>query len=114
MGTNEEKVLGKIASLRVGRGGYQDAMFGVTVSLSMQNSGVSDFKGTWDQSIKVTSSTRWTEADRSRQFDDVMRWLDEQCRIAHVDDVMKLVGKPVEATLQGNSLRSWRLLTEVL
>ena len=110
----EEKLLGKIASLRIGNGGYQGAMFGVSVSLSMNGSGVGDFKGAFDQSIKVTPNTKWTEADRSRQFDDVMRWLDDQCRAAHVDDVMKLDGKPVEVTLEGNTLKSWRLLIEVL
>lgn len=109
-----ETRLGKIESLRVGMGGYQDAMFGVTVCLSMQGSGVSDFKGMWGQDIKVGEHTKWSETDRSRQFDDLVRWMDDQCRLAKVDDVMKLVGKPVEVTLDGNTLKSWRLLTEVL
>lgn len=109
-----ETRLGKIDSIRVGMGGYQDAMFGVTVSLSMKGSGVCDFKGMWGQSVKVGDHTKWSEADRSKQFDEVMRWLDDQCRLAKVDDVMKLAGKPVEVTLEGNTLVSWRLLTEVL
>lgn len=109
-----EKVLGKIDSLRVGMGGYQDAMFGVTIGLSMKGTGCSDFKGAWSQSVEASSNTKWTEVDRSQQFDTVMRWLDEQCRLAKVEDVMKLVGKPVEVTLDGLRLQSWRLLTEVL
>ncbi len=33
---------------------------------------------------------------------------------AKVDDVSKLKGKPVEIELDGNLLKSWRLLTEVI
>ena len=107
-------VLGKIGILRVGMGGYQDAMFGVTIGLAMKGSGCVDFKGTWSQSVKPSASADWTEETRSQHFATTMRWLDEQCRLAKVDDVMKLVGKPVEVTLDGLRLQSCRLLTEVL
>ena len=110
----ETKLLGRIASLRIGMGGYQDAMFGVSVSLSMQGSGVGAFIGTWSQSTKIGPHTQWTEADRSAEFDKTMRWLDDRCREAKVRDVNDLIGKPVEVTLEDNTLKSWRLLTEVL
>lgn len=106
--------LGKIAWIRIGAGGYQDMMFGVTVSLSMKGTGVQDFKGMWKQSVDCTEDSKWDETDRSRQYDETMRWLDILCTQAKVDDAMDLVGKPVEVTFEGMQLVSWRLLTEVL
>lgn len=110
-----EKHLGKIKSLRVGMGGYQDAQFGLSVDLQFAGSThISDFCGGWSQSITPTDTCQWTEADRDIGYAKVLRYMDKLCTDAKVSDVMHLVGKPVEVTLNGMILDSWRLLTEVL
>lgn len=109
-----EKLLGKIESLKLGTGGYQGAMFGVTVSLKMGSGGIGDFKGFWSQVVEHRPEMKWTEADRDRQYAGVVRYLDQLCTDAKVDSIDELVGKPVEVTLDGFQLKSWRLLTEVL
>lgn len=110
-----EKRLGKIESVRFGHGGYQDAMLGLSVTLSAKSWGVGDFKGNWDaELIKCTENTKWTEEDRDKGYSDTMRFLSKLLKDAKVDSVDKLKGVPVEVTFDGMSLKEWRILTEVL
>lgn len=107
-----EKVLGKIDHVRFGFGGYQDAMIGVTFSFSMNGSGIGDFWGDW--SIKRSEGSQWSEEDRINRLGKTVMRINELLKQAKVDDIMKLQGIPVEVTLHGNSLKSWRILEEVL
>ena len=110
-----EKKLGKIESVKFGLGGYQGVMFGLSVTLSGQAWGVGDFKGTWDcENIKVTEHTKWTEADRTKNHDELIRFVSKLLKEAKVDSVDKLKGTPVECTFDGNILKEWRVLTEVI
>lgn len=109
------KALGKIEAIRVGLGGYQDVMFGVTFTLRGEAWGVSDFKGFWSPSqMKRSEHAQWTEEGRKEQIAGAFYWLDQLMADAKVTDAGKLVGKPIEATFDGMQLKSWRLLTEVL
>ena len=110
------KEIGKITSISFGRGGYQDAMIGLSIGLGSNKNGwgCGDFRGAWDLSIKSDSNTRWTEKDRDAQFADTMRFVSKLLSQAKVNDVYKLVGVPVEVTFDGNTLKSWRILEEVL
>lgn len=113
---SERKELGRIKNLRVGHGGYQDSMFGVSFDLGGEAWGVADFIGMWSPALIGPRSehAKWSEADRDKQFAEVCHKLDKLLKEAHVNDVMKLVGKPVEVIFDDNMLKSWRLLTEVL
>lgn len=107
--------LGKINSIRVGFGGYQDCCFGVSFDLGSEAWGVGDFWGDWSPSMMPRSDhAKWTEEDRKNGIADAMFKLDALLKAAKVSDVTNLVGKPIEATFDGNLLKSWRLLTEVL
>lgn len=110
-----EKKLGKIESVKFGLGGYQEAMLGLSVTLSGEGWGVGDFKGNWDaETIKVSEYTKWTETDRDKGYSDTMRFLSKLLKEAKVSSVDKLKGIPVEVTFDGNLLKEWRILTEVL
>lgn len=110
-----EKQIGKINLLKIGMGGYQDAMFGVSVDLNGPGWGVSDFKGFWSPSRMPRSEhAQWTEDDRKDSIAGTFYWLDRLMKDANVSDANKLVGKPVEATFENGRLVSWRILTEVL
>ena len=108
--------LGKITSIKLGRGGYQDCMFGVSIGLGGEGWGVGDFVGTWDtDSIPKKETHEWTEADRDQWFSKVMRKISQLCLDAKVTRMDKLVGIPVEITWKlDKSLESWRILKEVL
>lgn len=110
-----EKKLGKIEKVTFGCGGYNDSMLGLSVTLSGKSWGVSDFKGDWDaERVKHSEFTKWSEEDRSKKYDETMRFLSKLLKEAKVSTVDQLKGKPVEVTLDGNVLSEWRILTEVL
>ena len=110
-----EKKLGKLTDVSFGLGGYQDACIGLSVSIDMKGTGVGDFKGSWDQNlIEHSEYCKWTEADRSKANDEIIRFISDLLRDAKVSSVDKLNGIPVEVELDGMSLKSWRILTEVI
>lgn len=110
-----EKKLGKITSVKFGHGGYQDACIGLSVGLGDGSWGVSDFKGTWDaELVKRSEYTKWTEEERTKGYDETIRFLSKLLKEAKVDTVDKLKNIPVEVTFDGTLLKEWRILTEVL
>ena len=106
------KELGKIASVYYGLGGYQDVQLGISFSLSMNGSGVGDFWGFWD--TEHTDHCKWTEDDRIRYHGEIAVRISKLLADAKVDRVERLQGIPIEVTLKGHTLDSWRILTEVL
>ncbi len=108
------KELGKISSVRFGYGGYQEAQFGLSISLECNGGSVSNFKGMWPFTMERHSSSEWTEADRERNAVDMVRFITETMDAAKVRDVADLKGIPVECEFDGQMLKSWRILSEVL
>ena len=96
------KELGRIRSFKLGRGGYDDAMFGFSFSLGTAEWGVDDFWGAWIDNL-----------DQPRALDSLKR-ITALMESAKVADSSELVGKPVEVTFYGMRMESWRILTEVL
>ena len=113
--SNLRTEIGKITGVRFGSGGYQDCMFGLSVDLgSKKNSwGVGDFKGTWGPEIS-SKDCEWTEKDRSENYASTMRFIADLMQKAKVSEVHDLVGIPVEVVFDGNMLKSWRILEEVI
>jgi hypothetical protein len=110
-----EKRIGKIESVTFGLGGYQGAMIGLHVMLSSSGWGVSDSRCAWDaERIKWSEHCKWTEDDRDVQYAEILRYLSNLLKDAKVDSVDKLKGIPIEAIFDGNMLKEWRILTEVL
>ena len=110
-----EKKLGKIESVRFGIGGYSDSMIGLHVTLGAKGWGVSDSRSAWDsERTKWTENCKWTESDRDKQYSELLRYISKLLKDADVDSVDKLKGVPVEITFDGNILKEWRILTEVL
>jgi hypothetical protein len=110
-----EKRLGKIEDVHFGLGGYQGAMLGLHVTLGDGSWGVGDSRANWDsEQIKWTEHTQWSEEDRNVWYAEIMKYVSKLLKDAKVDSVEKLKGKPVEVTFNGNTLKEWRILTEVL
>ena len=106
--------LGKIESIKFG---LNNSRIGLFYTLSFNScTEVQSSNDVWDpQSIQVTEGTKWTEDDRDRELAELMRYISKLLSEAKVDDITKLAGKPVEVTIdEFNSLKSWRILTEVL
>jgi len=107
-----ETRFGKIQKVTYGMGGYQDAQFGLTLTLGGEGWGVGTFRGQW--ASPPSPSAQWTEESRKTAFGDDAIWLIDIMTKAKVTDVSRLAGIPVEVTFDGNMLKSWRVLEEVL
>ncbi len=105
-----EKKLGKIRKFKIGMGGYQNAMLGVTIDLGADGWGVGDFKGDWLHAL----SDKQNEEIRKAALAETMIWIGQLLTDAKVEDCKDLIGKPVEITFEDVTMKSWRLLTEVL
>lgn len=106
------KELGKIQRAEFGHGGYQDAQIGISFTLGGQSWGVSDFRGDW--SGERSEHCKWTDEDRIRRLGETCMYLDGLLTQAKKNYIAQLVGVPVEATFDSNTLQSWRILTEVV
>ena len=112
---NTRTELGKIESVYFGIGGYQDAQVGLHVSLQCSGVGVSSSNCAWDaETIQWSEHCKWTEKDRDASYAKIVRYISKLLKEAKVDSIDKLKGAPVEVTLEGMALISWRILTEVL
>ena len=110
-----EKYLGKIGSVKLGMGGYQNCQIGLSLTLKSDNVATSTFEGFWDHNaVKHDSHKKWNEDDRDKQMANLMAHISDYLTQAKVDDVAKLKGIPVEFCFEQNRLSSWRILTEVL
>lgn len=108
-----DKRLGKITCVRVGLGGYQEAELGLSIEIGGDGWGVmAPFVGTWARS--PDQHCKWTAADQDAQFAKAMRTIGDLLRDAKRMEVHELVGVPVECVFEHFSLKSWRILKEVL
>lgn len=114
------KKLACIKKAELGLGGYKEAFLGLHVTLGGNGWGVGDSIGFWDpETIPCSDRAKWSEDDRTHSHDQVMRRVSQLLKDAKADYVSDLVGKPVEVTWKGeghcgDTLESWRILTEVL
>ena len=106
------KELGKIQRFDIGLGGYDGAMFGMSVGLGGSGWGVGDFIGTWSQ--RPDERCKWTEEEQIMLWGDMCRMVSDLMAKAKVTTCAAMVGIPVEVTFDGNKLLSWRILEEVL
>jgi len=110
-----KKELGKISSVHFGLGGYQDAMLGLHLCFEGSGWGVCTNIDAWDvNKNKWSEHCKWTEGDRSQSYDEIMRKLSDYLKEAKVQHVEQLKNIPVEVTFESNTIKSWRILTEVL
>lgn len=107
------KFLGKIEKVRLGTGGYQDAMFGFTFQLMFDGSScITDFWGHW--SNPPSESAKWTIEDQNKYQSECYTRFRSLMRDAKVNDIRNLEGIPIEVETDNMKLVSWRILKEVL
>lgn len=109
-----EKKIGKIKSVRFGYGGYDDAMFGVSFTLGSDKEswGTGTFKGSWP--FEPDKNANWTVKDQDKIFSDTFRFAIDLCKKAKVRDFSDLKDIPVEVVFEDMTLKSWRILEEVI
>lgn len=106
-----DKALGKISRVSYGSGGHDGAMFGLSVTLSTDIGSVDDFKGWW---TSYPAHAKYTKQDWEQAHLKATLEIMELLKQSKKSDVRQLEGVPVEVTFDGMTLKSWRILTEVL
>lgn len=105
--------LGKITHVSCGFGGYDDAQIGIGFVLEGEDFNISTpFYGAWGHG--PGTSANWTEEDRIKSLGETFIKIRDWLRAAKVKDISSLKGIPVECIFDGNRLKEWRILTEVL
>jgi hypothetical protein len=109
------KELGKIVSAKFGFGGYQEAMFGLSLEFRMGIAGGCGtfINGGWNNSIK-SDECKWTEPERSKMKVEMCDKIQKILTDAKVSSVDELVNVPVELVFEDGMLKDWRVLNEVL
>ncbi len=112
-----DKELGKIKEVTFGRCGYQNQQIGLRIVFSGDGWGVGG--GTkrmpWDpSSIEPTENSEWIEEERTDMMADIVREVSQILDDADVGHISELEGVPVECEFEGQQLKGWRVLTEVL
>lgn len=107
-----KKELGRISMASFGFGGYQDVQIGLTLQFEGNGWGCEKFDGFW--AGKRSESAKWTEGDRTFALGDMAKRVSNLLIDAKARDVSELVDKPVELTFENNTLKDFRILTEVL
>jgi len=106
------KQIGKIQKISFGKGGYQDVEIGVSFTLGGKAWGVNDFWGTF--SDERPEFALWTEENRIKTLGETVMRLNKLLKDAKKRNIVELLNTPIEATFEGNLLKSWRVLTEVI
>lgn len=112
---SENKIIGVISRVQLGFGGYQEGMFGLGLTFDFKGSGCQTFiSGGW--TFEPTPQAAWTREDQERNRADLCEKIIKTMKDAKVDNLEKLVGKPVECVFDGpvGELKSWRILTEAI
>lgn len=111
------KKLGKIASVKFGRGGYQDAMFGLTLGFEFGDESTAMLDRCHylpKDEAEAVEAGKFNEVSATIAFAERMLEVATIMESAKVDDIGRLNGIPVEVEFEGNTLKNWRVLTEVL
>ncbi len=110
---SERKELGKIQKVWFGLGGYQEVQVGLWLQLGSEGWGIgTGEQGGW--SFPPDTHAKWTLEDQTQSYALMVRKVLDLLTAAKVDDVSKLKGVPVECIFEGNALKSYRILSEVL
>lgn len=106
------KMLGKIGDVSFGSGGYDNVMFGFSFTLHGTEGSFQDFMGTWNR--EPDEHCKWTKCSQNAYFLTSFNRVREIMKQAKVSDFYKLKGIPIEIEMIDYTLKSWRVLTEVL
>lgn len=107
----EEKLLGKIDSAEFGLFPDRPFMYGLMLSFSFSGVGIAD-GGKY--TVNISANCRWEESERQEAITKQAEHLRDILRNAKCNYVSELKNKPVEVTIQNNTFKSFRILTEVL
>ena len=106
-----EKILGKIDFAEYGTIRNYPFLMGLQLGFSFNNSGVAD-GGKY--TINMSKSCKWDRQERETMITKRADEIYELLKASKCNYVSELKGKPVEVTIENNTFKDFRILTEVL
>lgn len=107
-----QKVLGKITRAKFGMNRDYPFLMGLELEFGADGWGIGDGG---KMMINVGPTAKWESSlARERAIARMIDSIRDLLIDAKVDDVTKLVGRPVEVTMEGNVFKDFRILKEVL
>lgn len=107
-----ERVLGKIDFADYGLYPERPFLFGLQLGFKMQGCGIFD-GGKY--TVNISDKCQWREdIDRLKAITMSVDKINNILKDAGVNYVSELVGIPVEITIENNTFKDFRILTEVL
>lgn len=107
-----EKLLGKITSAEFGTIRDYPFLIGLQLRFKMDGSSVGD-GGRY--TVNISDEYKWESSDEKfNAYEKVLKSVNGLLKDAKANYVSELIGKPVEVTLESNTFKDFRILTEVL
>lgn len=105
------KVLGRIFMAEFGTYDGYPYLIGLHLGFNISNKAVMD-GGKY--TVNISSKCKCTPEERASSITELFEKVAEILKDAKVDCVSNLIGKPVEVTIEKNTFKDFRILTEVL
>lgn len=105
------KELGKITFAEFGTIRDYPFLIGLQLGFSMGNAGVMD-GGKY--TVNISKNANWRDLNREATITKYIEEVDRILEDAKVNYVSELLNKPVEVTMENNTFKDFRILTEVL
>lgn len=106
-----EKILGKIDFAEFGTIKDYPFLIGLQLGFSMAGSGVMD-GGKY--TVNISPECKWKDNEREKVITQTIAFIADILKDAKVNYVSELINKPVEVTIENNTFKDFRILTEVL
>lgn len=106
-----EKRLGKIDFAEFGTFKDYPFLIGLQLGFSMGGSGIMD-GGKF--TVNISPECKWSLEERNEGITKTVEKINSILKDAKVNYVSELINKPVEVTIENNTFKDFRILTEVL
>ena len=106
------KLLGKIDFVEFGTIKDYPFLMGLQLGFALGNGCGVTCGGKY--TINIDKNCRWEEPERQQVITANMEWIYQLLKDAKVNYVSQLLNKPVEVTIEENTFKDFRILTEVL
>ena len=107
-----EKILGKITFAEFGT--IRDYPFLIGLQLGFDLAGGASIMDGGKYTVNISPACKWEKYDRADAVVKTVEFVDKILKDAKVNHVSELINKPVEVTIENNTFKDFRILTEVL
>ena len=106
------KILGKISSVQFGFIPDMPFLFGLDLTFKLGDGSAIGTGGAY--TVNISKECIWADEERRKGITEMIDKVGQILHDAQVSNVYNLKNVPVEVTIEGNTFRDFRILTEVL